>query len=149
MRRSPGGCERGMNAVDTNILVRLLTADDAVQSAAAQAVFRGRVWIAKTVLLEAAWVLGKVYEFEDGAISQAFRKVLSLSTVTMEDEDGVLASLALVDKGMEFADALHLCSRPNVHQTQGATFVSFDRKLVQRARRAGIVNTELAGEGTT
>ena len=144
MRRSLGGCDRGMNAVDTNVLVRLLTADDAGQSAAAQVVFRGRVWIAKTVLLEAAWVLGKVYEFEDGAISQAFRKVLSLSTVTTEDEDGVLASLVLVDKGMEFADALHLCSRP-----KGATFVSFDRKLVQRARRAGIANTEIAGEGTT
>jgi len=138
-----------MNAVDSNVLVRLLTADDARQSAAAQVVFRGRVWIAKTVLLEAAWVLGKVYEFEDGTISQAFRKVLGLPAVTVEDEEGVLAALGLAEGGMEFADALHLCSGPNVHQTQGATFVSFDRKLVQRARQAGVANMELTGDGGT
>ncbi len=144
MRRWRGGCGSGMKAVDTNILVRLLTADDARQSAAAQAVFRERVWIAKTVLLETAWVLGKVYDFDEGTISHAFRQVLSLSAVTMEDEDGVMAALGLVDKGMEFADALHFCSRPS-----GAAFVSFDRKLIRRARRAGIAGAEIAGEGVT
>ena len=133
-----------MKAVDTNILVRLLTADDPRQSAAAQAVFRDRVWIAKTVLLETAWVLGKVYEFDEGAIAEAFRQVLSLGAVSMEDEPGVMTALGLVAEGMEFADALHLCSRPG-----GTAFVSFDRKLIRRARRAGVANTEIAGEGAT
>ena len=41
--------------------------------------------------------------------------------------------LALTEQGIEFADALHLCSRSN-----GVIFVSFDGVLVRRARRAGV-----------
>jgi predicted nucleic-acid-binding protein len=45
-------------AVDTNVIVRLLTQDDRKQAAAAAAIFATEdVWIAKTVLLETAWVL--------------------------------------------------------------------------------------------
>ena len=43
-----------MTAVDTNVVVRLLTGDDPAQEAAARALFEsGPIWIAKTVLLEA------------------------------------------------------------------------------------------------
>ncbi len=130
-----------MNAVDTNILVRLLTADDARQFAAAEAIFRSRVWLAKTVLLESAWVLGKAYGFDDKTIAQAFRQLLNLSSVSMEDRESVLTALGLVDEGLEFADALHLGSSP-----QNATFVSFDRKLIQRAKRAGVANAKSADD---
>jgi predicted nucleic-acid-binding protein len=42
-----------MIAVDTNVLVRLLTGDDPKQTAAARSLFAAEpVWIAKTVLLE-------------------------------------------------------------------------------------------------
>ena len=133
-----------MKAVDTNILMRLLTADDARQSAAAQAIFRDRVWMAKTVLQETAWVLRKIYGFADATIAQVFRKVLLLSAVSMEDDANVLAALCLVDEGMEFADALHLSSTPG-----GAAFVSFDRKLIRRVWRAGVANAEIAGDSAT
>ncbi len=47
-----------MIAVDTNVLVRLLTGDDPVQESAARSLFAsGPIWIAKTVLLETSWVL--------------------------------------------------------------------------------------------
>ena len=46
-----------MTAVDTNVVVRLLAQDDPKQTAAARALFSaGSIWIAKTVLLETAWV---------------------------------------------------------------------------------------------
>ena len=131
-----------MRAVDTNLLVRLLTADDARQFAAAKAVFGGSVWIAKTVLLETAWVLGKVYEFDSRTVASAFRQLLALGTVTAEDEEAVVRALGLVEEGLDFADALHLCSRP-----EGVTFVSFDRKFIARARRAGVSGLQLPGEG--
>jgi predicted nucleic-acid-binding protein len=131
-----------MRAVDTNILVRLLTADDAREFAVAQAVFRGPVWIAKTVLLETAWVLGKVYEFGEPTIAESFRRLLSLREVSMEDEAGVLAALGLVDGGIELADALHLCSRP-----ADAPFVSFDQKLIRRAKRAGVASINAPIQG--
>ena len=125
-----------MIAVDTNVLVKLLTGDDPKQAAAAKAIFeREPVWIAKTVLLETGWVLGSLYGFEDAAIRDAFAKLLGLKNVHMEDGPSVAAALALTAHGIELADAMHLVSRP-----PGAAFVSFDKSFVQRARRAGIAD---------
>jgi predicted nucleic-acid-binding protein len=110
-----------MTAVDTNVLVRLLTGDDPAQERAARLLFEsGRIWIAKTVLLETAWVLRSLYGFEEEAIRAALTKLLGLRNVSVEDAPAVAAALAFVSEGIEFADAIHLASRPN-----GATFVSF------------------------
>jgi|ERR1039458_3634927 predicted nucleic-acid-binding protein len=123
-----------MNAVDTNILVRLLTDDDPKQTAEATAVFAdGPIWIAKTVLLETEWVLRKLYGFEEHAIRDRFTQLLGLRNVYVEDELSVTAALALAAKGVDFADAMHVSSRP-----PGAHFVTFDRALVRGAKRAGV-----------
>ena len=122
-----------MIAVDTNVLVRLLTGDDSKQEAARSLFAREPIWIAKTVLLETGWVLRGLYGLEETEIRAAFTKLLGLENVHAEDESSVAAALALTTRGIEFADALHLCSRP-----PGAAFVSFDKSLVQRARRAGV-----------
>jgi predicted nucleic-acid-binding protein len=122
-----------MTAVDTNVLLRLLTGDDPKQAAAARALFAsGPIWIAKTVLLETGWVLRSLYGFEESAIHDAFTKLLGLKNVHAEDDSSVAAALALTQQGIELADAMHLSSRP-----PGAVFVSFDKSFVQRARRAG------------
>lgn len=122
-----------MTAVDTNILVRLLTGDDPDQVAAARSLFAaGPIWIAKTVLLETGWVLGSLYGFEQDAIRTAFTKLLGLTNVHVEDEAAVAAALSLAAQGIQFPDAIHLSSRP-----AGCAFVSFDRAFVRRARRAG------------
>jgi predicted nucleic-acid-binding protein len=120
-------------AVDTKVVVRLLTGDDPKQSAAAKSLFAaGPVWIAKTVLLETAWVLRSLYGFEERAIRDAFTGLLGLKNVHIEDEPGIAAALALTAHGIEFADAIHLASRP-----PGVAFVSFDRAFVRHATRAG------------
>ena len=122
-----------MTAVDTNVLVRLLTGDDPKQAAAARSLFAsGPIWIAKTVLLETNWVLHSLYGFDEDAIREAFTKLLGLNNVHTEDEPSVSAALALAAHGIEFADAQHLSSRP-----LSAAFVSFDQSFVRRARRAG------------
>ena len=122
-----------MTAVDTNVLVRLVTGDHPRQVAATRSLFAAEpIWIAKTVLLETAWVLRSLYGFENAAISDAFVKLLGLPNVHAEDESSVAAALSLATHGIGLADALHLTSRP-----PGATFVSFDRALVRRAKRAG------------
>ena len=123
-----------MTAVDTNVLVRLLTGDEPKQAAAARSLFAsGPLWIAKTVLLETSWVLRSLYGFEESAIRDAFVKLLGLKNVHAEDESSVAAALALTEHGMELAGAMHLSSRP-----PGAAFVSFDKSFVQRARRVGV-----------
>jgi predicted nucleic-acid-binding protein len=123
-----------MLAVDTNVLVRLLTGDDPPQAAAAKSLFAsGPVWIAKTVLLESEWVLRGVYGFEASVIREAFTSLLGVRNVHVEGKASVTAALALAAHGLEFADAMHLASRP-----AGAGFVSFDRSFVRRATRADV-----------
>ena len=128
-----------MTAVDTNVVVRLLTGDDPKQAAAAKSLFqRQPVWIAKTVLLETAWVLRCLYGYEESAIRQAFIRLLGLKNVHVEDEPSVAAALALTAQGIDLADALHLSSRP-----PGAVFASFDRSFVRRAKRASVAGVSV------
>ena len=133
-----------MTAVDTNVLVRLLTADDPKQARASQELFAsGPIWIAKTVLLETGWVLGSLYEFDRHEIRDALTKLLGLENVHLEDESAVAAALALTAHGVDLADAMHVSSRP-----AGAAFVSFDRSFIQRALRAGLSKiSEMHGKG--
>jgi predicted nucleic-acid-binding protein len=121
-------------AVDTNVIIRLLTQDDPKQGAAAKALFDSElIWIARTVLLETNWVLRSLYGFEESAIVDAFTKLLGLANVHTDDKAAMAAALAMAAAGVEMADAVHLTSRP-----PGAKFVSFDRSFVSRAKRAGI-----------
>jgi predicted nucleic-acid-binding protein len=128
-----------MIAVDTNVVVRLLTSDDARQAAAARQVFAAeQIWLAKTVLLETAWVLRKLYRFDETAIRIAFTNLMGLGNVRVEDETSVAAALELSADGVDLADAMHVTSRP-----AGSKFVSFDRLLIKRAQRAGVA--EISG----
>lgn len=131
-----------MTAVDTNVVVRLLTGDDREQAAAAKALFESdSIWIAKTVLLETVWVLQNMYGLDIGSIRTALTRLLGLNNVTAEDRPAVAAALALTTKGVEFADAIHLSGMP-----EGAVFASLDKSFVRRARLAGMMNIRLVKE---
>jgi predicted nucleic-acid-binding protein len=126
--------EGAMIAADTNVVIRLLTADDAAQHAKARLLFeREQVWIARTVILEAFWVLRSLYAFDERTILTALNKLLGLRNVHVEEARAVASAVALAEGGIDFADALHLTGRPD-----GAVFVSFDRAFVKRASRAGV-----------
>ena len=51
-----------MRSVDTNVLVRLITRDDARQAASADAFVGKGAWVSVLALAEAMWVLDAVYE---------------------------------------------------------------------------------------
>ena len=52
-----------MIAVDTNLLVRILTNDDPIQARRALKILKNdEIFIPKTVLLETEWVLRHAYE---------------------------------------------------------------------------------------
>jgi predicted nucleic-acid-binding protein len=130
-----------MTAVDTDVIVRLLTGDDVEQAAAAKSLLAAEsIWIAKTVLLETGWVLRSVYGFNEDAVRDALGKLLGLKNVHAEDETAVAAALALAVHGIELADALHLSSRP-----PGAAFVSFDQSFVRAARHADVSDISAPG----
>lgn len=122
-----------MLAIDTNLIVRYLTGDHAKQSARARALIDGEpVFVAITVLLEVEWVLRSAYAYRAADVARALRVFAGLPTATVEDGAMVAAALDLAEKGMDFADALHLT---RTGHCEG--FVTFDRKLVKAAKAAG------------
>jgi len=121
-----------MIAADTNVLVRLLTNDDARQSPRAAEVFSSEdVFIAKTVLLETEWVLRAAYGLSPASIGAAFARLASTASVSLEDAGAVAHALSWYGAGMDFADAVHLASAASA-----SAFVTFDRPLARRAKAA-------------
>lgn len=82
-----------MRAVDTNILVRLITRDDAKQLAAAEAWVARGAWVSTVVLAETAWVLGAVYELGHDEVATVVEMLLSHETVSLQDPEVVIAAL--------------------------------------------------------
>ena len=118
-----------MTAVDTNVIIRFVTADDPVQSPRARdLIHAGPVWVGKTVLLETQWVLSSVYELSRPQVVRTLRAFLGLPQVAVEDESAVAVALEAYAAGIDFADALHLASA-----AASARFASFDGELRRRA----------------
>lgn len=100
-----------MTSVDTNLLVRFLTRDDEVQFKKAYRVFQGdEVFIPETVILETEWVLRYAYEFPREEILICLRKLLGLANVHCAQPEGLRSALLWFEKGLDFADALHLAN---------------------------------------
>jgi predicted nucleic-acid-binding protein len=117
-----------MRAVDTNVLVRLLTRDDAKQVAAAETFVASGAWISHLVLMEAVWVLDSVYDVERVAIAKSIEMLLDHAELSVQDGDVVLAAVALYRKRatVGFSDCLILeVARRAGHLPLG----TFDRDL--------------------
>jgi predicted nucleic-acid-binding protein len=129
-----------MLAIDTNLIVRYLTGDHPQQSPRARKLVDGQpVFAAVTVILEVEWVLRSTYGYRLADVARALRAFAGLPTVTIEDAPIVAAALDLAEKGMDFADALHLGK--SAHCEGMATF---DRKLVKAAKAAGFTGVREA-----
>ena len=121
-----------MIAIDTNVLVRLVVADDPRQARRARKlVEKNEVVVATTVLLEAEWVLRSAYGFDRAQIAGAFRRFLGLPQVAPDAPAAVAQALDAYDAGLDFADALHLAATPLAE-----TFFTFDRRLARAARES-------------
>lgn len=83
-----------MIAIDTNIIVRLMTRDDEEQYQKSLKVFQNQnIFIADTVILETEWVLQFAYKFKSIEICQAFRKVCGLPNVYLTNEAMAIARI--------------------------------------------------------
>jgi predicted nucleic-acid-binding protein len=117
-----------MRAVDTNILVRLATRDDARQAEAAEAFIAPGAWVPQIVLVEAMWVLVSVYELGPEKIATAVEMFLQHRDLTIQDADAVEAALVQFRKlpALGFSDCLILeVARKAGHLPLG----TFDRDL--------------------
>lgn len=116
-----------MVAVDTNVLIRLITKDDAAQRAS-RLFQTEQIWVAKTVLLETDWVLRSLYGFFAQDVGDAFRKLAGLPNVNLEDSPAVAQALAWLEAGIDFAEGLHLASRGAAN-----SFATFDERFAKRS----------------
>jgi predicted nucleic-acid-binding protein len=82
-----------VRAVDTNVLVRLITRDDAKPVAAAEAFVANGAWVPHLALAEAAWVLASVYDRDADAIATAVEMLVNHQHLTLQDEDTVVAAV--------------------------------------------------------
>ena len=83
-----------MRAVDTNVLVRLMTRDDAKQVAVAEAFVANGAWVPHLAIAEATWVLVSVYDRGPEGVATAVEMLLSHESLTVQDGDVVTAAVA-------------------------------------------------------
>jgi predicted nucleic-acid-binding protein len=119
-----------VRAVDTNVLVRLVTRDDARQVAAAEKFVVPGAWVSHLVLAEATWVLTSVYERGPREIATAVDMLLNHQHLTLQDPDVVAAAVERfrTRPGLGFSDCLVLeVARKAGHVPLG----TFDRNLAR------------------
>ncbi|MFZ4759137.1 MAG: type II toxin-antitoxin system VapC family toxin [Burkholderiaceae bacterium] len=122
-----------MRALDTNVLARFFVDDpDDTQAArqrpAAIAALSERAYVSVTVLLELEWVMRGFYRLPSKDIARVLRALAGIEHVTLEDRDAVLVALDAFDRGLDFADALHLA-----RSSRATGFATFDRRMAKRA----------------
>src|ERR1700744_5379806 len=94
-------------AVDTNVLVRLVTGDDPRQNTAAMTAVQGAdiVQISTIVLSELVWVLRRAYRYSDGDIIDVVRRLLQSRNIEA-DIMAAEAGLRMLSRGGDFADGV-------------------------------------------
>lgn len=119
-----------MRAVDTNVLVRLVTRDDPKQVAAAEAFVAPGAWVPHIVLVEAMWVLVSVYGLERQNVATAIDVLLDHRDLTLQDGAVVAAAVERyrTTPRVGFSDCLVLeMARKAGHLPLG----TFDRDLAR------------------
>ena len=122
--------------LDTNVLVRLATQDNPPQAAAALKVLQTASLIAvpSTALCEMVWVLIRGYRYTPEQVAHAIRTLLQVSQVVCHTP-AVLAGLALLQSGGDFADGVIAFESELMG---GQEFVTFDKaaaKLLKQQKR--------------
>lgn len=122
-----------MQAIDTNIVVRIITNDDLDQVARARAVLeKGEIFLPLTVCLESEWVLRGSYALSKVVIADSLTKFSGIPGVAVEDPEVLEKAIAWLREGMDFADAVHLASAGGCE-----AMLSFDEDFAKAAERCG------------
>jgi len=123
-----------VRALDANVLARFFVDDPDDAQAAKQrpiavAALAERSFVSATVLLELEWVMRGFYGLPPKEISRVLRALASIEHIALEDRDAVLVAVDAFDKGLDFADALHMA-----RSSRASGFATFDQRLAKRAK---------------
>ena len=119
-----------MRAIDTNVLVRLITRDDLKQTTAAELFVEKGAWVSHLALAETTWVLEAVYDRKPNEIATAIEMLLNHKHLSIQDSEVVTAALAqfCAKPSLGFSDCLLLeTARKAGHVPLG----TFDRDLAK------------------
>ena len=102
-----------MIGLDTNVLVRYLTQDDAIQSPKATQIIEHRLtesnpgFVSVVAMVETVWVLDRAYGLASQDIAEAIERMLQIEVLVVEKEQEVFAAMVALKQGRgSFADAL-------------------------------------------
>jgi predicted nucleic-acid-binding protein len=117
-----------MRAVDTNVVIRLVTRDDPRQTARAEAFVGKGAWVSHIVLVEVVWVLESVFELPHKQLVTAVDMLLNHRDLVLQEPEVVSAALARFRRRprLGFSDCMVLeAARKAGHVPLG----SFDKEL--------------------
>ena len=133
-----------MIAIDTNVLLRYLLSDDALQSKKASRLIKGswRVLVSDAVLVETVWTLaGRKYQLKNKEIVKTILHLFHEPSIVFENGPVVWKALntykkakAVKGKEADFADALIVCKSRNIIEKMNEEFAgvySFDKAAQQ------------------
>ena len=120
-----------MPALDTNVLVRYIIADDKKQYEAAKKYIEGAItdeflFIPISVSVELEWVLRSLYEVNKELIIITFNRLLESREIEFHEESAIEVALSLfAESNADFADCLHIACAQSQSRTP---LMTFDRK---------------------
>lgn len=125
-----------MPALDTNVLIRWLTDDDARQSAAISELLASaakkdqRLFITVTVVMEIEWVLRSRYRFDRPSVTAALDALLNVAELEFQSEPALEQALWLFKQAgsPDFSDCLHLAL---ASQAGPRPFLTFDERAAR------------------
>lgn len=122
-----------MIALDTNMLVRAVVADDPEQVEIVRRLMaKNAVFISRTVLLETEWVLRSRYKKTRAQLQAFLSALLETDDLIVEAADAVSHAVEWYSQGADLADAMHLSA------CDGAVMHTFDRDFCKDARQLGV-----------
>ena len=120
-----------MPTLDTNVLVRLLVADDSRQVAQAEALIdtstrrNESLFLPLTVMLELEWILRARYDFDKATVLETLVELLETRELEFQDEATVERALFLYQSAnADFAECMHLAAAMTADRRP---LLSFDR----------------------
>jgi predicted nucleic-acid-binding protein len=122
-----------MAALDTNVLVRWLTADDVKQCTVVANLLEiaakkeERFFVPVTVILETEWVLRSRYRFDKPTVTAALDALMGVAELEFQSEPALEQALWLFKQtgAPDFADCLHVAL---VSQAGQGPLLTFDER---------------------
>jgi predicted nucleic-acid-binding protein len=102
-----------MIGLDTNVLVRYLAQDDAIQSRQATQTIERQLteehpgFISLVTIVETVWVLDRVYGLSNREVAEAVERILQADTLLVQNEQETFTAMIALKAGTRcFSDAL-------------------------------------------